>query len=208
MGLDLYHIIPSRKLEGDQHFSLGYFESNPGYLDTYSDFLTEIDDREFDFHILIFPDHETKELVLERSPSYKLMPSLVGAIERLNPEIVRIAEANQMPEESFRTQHIDNLLSRDHGREIAYYSVNYETSSRKIKVLPYEEIGYQRKGMNDQFYEDFKNFELYFEKSAVQTAARYLRTDIFGENKTLKEHFQENFIDNFIEGQSMFFASW
>lgn len=76
-----------------------------------------------------------------------------------------------------------------------------------IKVFYCEEVGYQRKGMKQQFYEDFNDCQVYLRKEDVLKAFRYL--DIGDKHRpTLEKDFKESFIDNFIEGESFFFASW
>jgi len=70
-------------------------------------------------------------------------------------------------------------------------------------VLFYKEIGYQRKAMIKDFYDAFENCKPYFEKKDVERAMIYLKpNDPFGAD------FKRNFIDNFVEGESIFFASW
>ena len=70
-------------------------------------------------------------------------------------------------------------------------------------VLFFKEIGNQRSGMNREFYDAFKNGEPYFEKKSVEEALRYLKPqDPFGLN------FKKDFVDNFVEGKSVFYASW
>ena len=81
-------------------------------------------------------------------------------------------------------------------------------SAEKIKGLYWITKGVQRKGMNKLFYEDFINCKLYLQKKDVLRAYSYLEPTWAENIADLRKHFVNNFIDNFIEGESIFFASW
>jgi hypothetical protein len=73
-------------------------------------------------------------------------------------------------------------------------------------ALNYSERGYQRKGMNREFYQQFENCKLYFDIDSLIKAKKHL--DITADRPDLSDTFQQDFIDNFVEGESFFFASW
>lgn len=75
-------------------------------------------------------------------------------------------------------------------------------------VIYFESKGYQRKGMSDKFYSDFGNDKLYFDLQSVIKAYQYLEADHISTLVELQNNFQENFIDNFVEGESIFHISW
>jgi hypothetical protein len=68
--------------------------------------------------------------------------------------------------------------------------------------------GYQWKGMSRKFYEDFQNSRPYFDLQTVQKAYAYLEADHISTLDKLQRNFQQNFIATFVEGESLFFASW
>lgn len=72
----------------------------------------------------------------------------------------------------------------------------------------FREKGYQRKGMSRAFYEDFQNDKLYFDLASVKKAFAYLKANHISTLEALQQNFRQNFIDNFVEGESLFFASW
>jgi hypothetical protein len=76
------------------------------------------------------------------------------------------------------------------------------------KVIYFEQKGYQRKGMKAKFYSVFENDKLYFDLESVRQAYNYLEEDHINSLKELQQNFKENFIDNFIEGKSIFHVSW
>ena len=55
---------------------------------------------------------------------------------------------------------------------------------------------------------DFRNDGFYFDLPSIKKAYQYLEGDHINSLKELQENFQKNFIDNFIEGESIFFVSW
>lgn len=74
------------------------------------------------------------------------------------------------------------------------------------KVLGYDEIGYQRKGLNGKFYEDYKNgINKYFVFDKY-TLERYKRD--YCDTEDDKERFQENIIDVFEEGKDIVSFDW
>lgn len=90
---------------------------------------------------------------------------------------------------------------------IKFSIVEYAKSYTKEYGMYSREIGYQRKGMNLAFYEDFQNCKLYFRKEDVLRASTYLSVND-QQRPNLVNEFKEAFIDNFIEGESIFLASW
>lgn len=64
-------------------------------------------------------------------------------------------------------------------------------------ILYYEEIGYQRKGLNDKFYEDYRNGKISYWVWTKAELERYLQEYV---EPDMKEHFQEYIINPFVEG--------
>ena len=76
------------------------------------------------------------------------------------------------------------------------------------KVIYFHQVGYQRKGMKGSFYKDFKNDGLYFDLESLHRAYSYLEADHISSLSELQHNFQNNFIDNFVVGESIFNISW
>lgn len=75
------------------------------------------------------------------------------------------------------------------------------------KVLFYIVKGHHRKRVNDSFILEFENDKLYFHLDGVKKAKTFILAN-FGEiQEDIENAFQKNFIDNFIEGESVFFIS-
>ncbi len=86
--------------------------------------------------------------------------------------------------------------------------IDEDENSYFTKGIYFKEIGYQPSGMKKEFFQDFQDSYPYFYKSDVVKASRYLVTSWGRVPKDLRLNFQANFIDNFKEGESIFFASW
>ena len=76
------------------------------------------------------------------------------------------------------------------------------------KGIYFDSKGYQRKGVQGRFYSDFENDRVYFDLQSVLKAYNYLAADHISTLPDLQHNFQQNFIDNFIEGESIFVAGW
>jgi hypothetical protein len=79
---------------------------------------------------------------------------------------------------------------------------------RNVNVIYFKEIGYQRKGMSSKLFKDFENEKPYLDLDTVKKVCKYLQADHISSLEELQQNFQKNFIDNFIEGESVFYASW
>jgi hypothetical protein len=212
MGLDLYHVVPSAKTDETlEYLTMDEFVDCPDFIEKYEHLITEVPDEENAFEILIFPNQQIKTLYLAHYPvgqddPYKRV--LVGSLASLEHEIRQLETMHNVDAASqFIGSETDYPLSEKYGLGVCYDLVSYSFAGRTRPVIYWNTKGYQRKGMNGYFYNDFKDGKLYFDQATVIRASRYLSPpSIYGEK--LKAHFQENFIDNFIEGESIFFASW
>lgn len=74
-------------------------------------------------------------------------------------------------------------------------------------VLYYRDKGYQRKRVTANFINEFVNDKLYFRLDDVIKAKRFLLANPAESQADIEYNFQKNFIDNFIEGESIFFIS-
>ena len=87
------------------------------------------------------------------------------------------------------------------------------TYQKEIKVLYYEEVGYQRKGLNKKFYEDYRNDVIGYFVWTKEELERYKElycddpyqfvypNGDLGQMVYPKDDFQKNIIDNFVEGK-------
>lgn len=76
------------------------------------------------------------------------------------------------------------------------------------KVLYYIVKGHHRKRVTDNFINEFENDKLYFRLADVKKAKSYLLANPGESQADIENNFQKNFIDNFLEGESVFFISY
>jgi len=108
------------------------------------------------------------------------------------------------PEEFDDTCYIFIYLPTNQRYEIR--SANVWTFDEQVSVVYYdEEVGYQRKGMNSQFYKDYDAGKLNYFVLDKATLEMYRDTYV---DDCLKEHFQENIINPFVEGETVAIFSW
>lgn len=68
----------------------------------------------------------------------------------------------------------------------------------------WKELAHQRNGMRREFYHAFENCKLYFRRADVARAAMFL----LPEEPESGADFARNFTEAFVEGESIFMASW
>lgn len=86
------------------------------------------------------------------------------------------------------------------------HKINLDTfPTKKILVgfIYYKEVGYQRKGFNAKFYEDYQNNKIGYFVWTKAELERYKKD--YAEDP---EEFQKNIIDNFIEGKCVVTFDW
>lgn len=206
MGLDLFHVILSAKNDKTwEYFYLDELRDRPGFVENHKALITEIIETDNFFTIYLFSceDHKSEYQQIFKDSRCRVL--LVGSIDGLTSQITGIESENclSLDDKSISEGCIDDGI----GTFIPYIAIKYPIEDSKEQVIYWKSIGYQRKRMSLDFYNDFENCKLYFRKSDVLKAVNYLCAN----NKELPrliECFKEGFIDNFIDGRSIFFASW
>jgi hypothetical protein len=72
------------------------------------------------------------------------------------------------------------------------------------EVLYVRQIGYKRKGMHGGFYDNFVNSRPYFNIESIILARTFVRPN----SAYCFDEFDENFVNNFKDGSSIFEANW
>jgi len=210
MGPDLYHVIPApKKDESFDYFEVREFDGNPDFLLKYADLVTEVEVFEDDFEIIVYPDIATRDIVLETNEDHAGKPYIVGDIALSGKEIAAIESENSLQgKQSMSLRITDNILRDNRFTEVYYDVISYETGPSLVKVLFFSEKDHQRKDMSEAFYDDFENGKLYFDKASVIKAGSCLWAPDDKTREDLQASFKKLFIDTFVEGESIFFASW
>ncbi|NLR58236.1 hypothetical protein HGH93_09015 [Chitinophaga polysaccharea] len=208
MGLDLWHVKPTdKKHDSVDFFYVDELEECPPLVENHRQLICDLVEATHYFTIYIFQANQYLNYYISRFDYSEADSALLaGSIQDLAMDIFNIeAERNLDIEEKMITEtHLrDNT---DPGGPLLWTTqISYPIAFSKRQVIYFEEVGYQRKGMNMPFYSEFVNCKPYFYKADVLKAASYLDID---HRPEVTMYFPTEFIDNFIEGKSVFFASW
>ncbi len=78
---------------------------------------------------------------------------------------------------------------------------SYPDEEYDEEVFYYETISYQRKGVNGSFYQDFENDKCLVDKAEVEKMWQYVVEE-------RKQNFKIEFVDRFINGETIVIVSW
>lgn len=90
---------------------------------------------------------------------------------------------------------------------VEFYGKDIPIKKVTDKVIRGNEIGYQRKGLNRRFYDEWKDEQyLVIDKERIQYI--YDNCCIEDSDYDYKEHFKSEILDNFVEGETFCTFSW
>lgn len=210
MGLDISHFKISETYESDlDYFFLSELTACPELISRHEHLIVEIDDPEGYFEVLIFNNEKELELYAKKNVASADSAFITRDTDNLQLELKKLEDKHNLnPSDFFTEQRTYTHSSFLIKKEISYTGRFYSMNCIKKKVLYYTEAGYQRSGMSSKFFSDFTNDTLYFRKEDVIKALGYIRDDDPADYKDRIDNFEQNFIDNFVEGDSIFFISW
>lgn len=208
MGLDLLHFkLIATPVNSQDFFYLDELDGLPGMAGNLAHLAINLVEATDYFTIHIFQAEKYKNYHIDQfGGNQDSNAYLIGNLDELTAQISGI-ETEYHLDPAARSV-IDSQI-RDNTDPASPYifsiQISYPVAFSRRLVVYHQEIGYQRKGMNRQFYTDFGNCQLYFRHADVQRAARYLDIDY---RPDVAEHFKNFFVDNFVEGESIFFPTW
>lgn len=163
----------------------------------------------------IWSETKCKNLVdLQKSKSFKIFESKFKSLLIQNGWV----EKYRRYVSGLKKYQFDLVDAWEFCRESIHVSIkNPPTFKRAEKCLALEEVGYQRKGANSQFYEDGmwgskcitdlnvlkEHWEKYFSKPTPESKGGFgsgVEYDLTA--KEMREGFKKNIIDNFVEGET------
>lgn len=96
-----------------------------------------------------------------------------------------------------------------HATIVRVFEETIPTYTKRNTVAYWVEEGYQRKGLNAQFYQDYRDGKIGYYVYTLDELKRYKEDYcITEEDFDYKEHFQEQIIDKFIEGECVVSFDW
>ncbi|NML40307.1 hypothetical protein HHL17_24130 [Chitinophaga sp. G-6-1-13] len=174
------------------------------FMEKYQHLLVQMAVPDDFFSICIFAGEQQVRVFEKLFGKHEDCRLLTGTMISLAPVIYQIETEKQLADAK---QTIIEGNVNDGTDTFSYQMIQYRTVYPDQQLLYFEQHGYQRKQMNFRFYEDFINDHLYFSKADVLRAFEYLEPWKEAGKETVR-NFQENFIDNFEEGASVFFPGW
>ena len=90
-------------------------------------------------------------------------------------------------------------------KELTIFCDDIPHKEMKLPVVYYNERGYQRKGLNSQFYQDYRDGKIgYFVWSKAELE-RYLKDYV---EDDMKDYFKKNIVDVFEDGKDVCSFNW
>ena len=111
----------------------------------------------------------------------------------------------------------ENWMDERDKKAFKIYFKDIPTYKKKIKILYKNEVGYQRKGLNSKFYEDYDAGKIGYYVWDKKELERYMNDYCDDDHPseydrhyicTPKVDFKENIIDNFTEGECCVTFDW
>jgi hypothetical protein len=211
MGLDISHdkftLEPN---EESDYIIIDDWDINCNVpLEAYSNFITLIDQANHDKNIAVFKDeHDYECLIKAGSITEKdYIKVFFGQYDnRLQKNIQNYIKSQSLHK-------IDSFELDVERAGIKYHSIFFG-EMEKIEGLYYNEIGTQRKGMSELFYEHFRKYLFWGNKEDFDLAFSCLDggayLEAFGQKYVIEmqEKFSKNFVEQFVFGQSLLTVSF
>lgn len=161
----------------------------------------------------IILDDEDKDLFLKAKLMDKVFPRMEEYFD-LENYLTKVAVPGSRMEDwkwrmTFWPEEFDDICWIFHyiptGNDYEVRGANVDIYKEQEQVVYCETVGYQRRGMKPQFFKDFEKGKLkYF---VLDKATLEMYRDTYVEDD-MKEHFQENIIDQFVEGGMVVTFDW
>lgn len=202
MGLDVMHykLTHSPKDLGDFLTLEDWdFDCNVP-ISNYKNYITDIEEYCFDKRILIVKNNYDLEILnnVEFTNVDSYMHVFVGEEN---------AAMKQRIENYIQTHQLHNLERS--GLNIEHNNIQYSSISFghliTVKGVYFNEVGYQRKSMNAEFYKKFNKY-LWGKKEDFELAYNCVDSEMY--YKKARAHFKKYFLDTFEFGKSLLCASF
>ena len=211
MGLDITHYKFSH-LPNDEGRQLTIedwdLECNVS-LQFYSKFITDVWEYDFNKTIVIVENEQVLENLkkCEFFNDMNYMEVFVGSLKgKMRTDLASYIKNEKL-----------DKLERS-GFKIKHDGIEYSEISFGERVIKkgffYDEVGSQRKGMNNLFYDTFKKYLFWGEKKDFDLAFECVGGDYYKDCWSqealdrLKANFKANFVDKFVFGQSILCVSF
>ena len=210
MGLDVSHLqFTLTPNDNGDFFRIDDWDCNVP-LENYSKYITTIDDLDFSISLAVVKNEEDFEKLKK-----------TDGLNSTDYIEVFVGELNETMREQISkfivSQKLDSLDALRLGCEhdgLKYHTISFGKPIKVQGIYYIDDIGYQRKGMNNLFYEKFKKHMLWGRKEDFELAYTCVGDNWYIKNwgqdavDEMKKNFRENFIDNFEFGKSLLCVSF
>ncbi len=212
MGLDISHIkLTKTPNKHNDFFYIDEWDTDCNVpIEVYEQYVTIIDDLKFDKIVAFVKTKEDYEK-FRHADSFKLddySKVFIGDFdETMEKKLSQFVE----------NQKIDNYerlhLNCEHNN-VKYQIIAFGEPVKVQGVYYSDDVGYQRKGMDENFYPKFKKHMLWGKKEDFDFAYSCVGDDWYVEHfgqedvDRMKKNFKENFVDKFEFGKSLLCLSW
>lgn len=212
MGLDITHIqltlTPHDKYD---FFTVDDWDINCNVpLQHYSKYVQTIDDLDFNKSIAIV-NNEYELEKLKETATFNETAYLKVFIGELD-EVMQAQYRSFITREKLDT--LETLQSSTEQNGLTYHTISFGEPVKVQGVYYIDDIGSQRQGMNDVFYNTFKQYIFWGKKEDFELAYTcigsqwYLETWGQQEVDKMKNNFKTHFIDKFEFGKSLLDVSF
>lgn len=212
MGLDISHIkLTKTPNKHNDFFYIDEWDLDCNVpIDVYAEYVTTIDDLSFDKTIAIVKTKENYERLRNSDSSFlnDYAKVFVGDFDRTMEKKLSQFVENQKLDKYETLQ-----LTCGHDN-IEYQIISFGKPIKVQGVYYTDDVGYQRKGMDDAFSSKFIKHMLWGKKEDFDLAYSCVGGDWYIEHfgqedvDNMKKNFKENFVDKFEFGKSLLCLSW
>lgn len=212
MGLDVSHLqLTLTPNDNGNFFHIDYWDLDCNVpLENYEKYITTIHDFDFSKSLAVIKNEEDFEKLKKMEGL-----SLSNYIE------VFIGEFNQIMKErlskfivSQKLHSLKTLQLRCEHNGLKFHTISFGQPIKVQGIYYIDNIGYQRKGMSNLFYDTFKKHMLWGRKEDFELAYTCVGDNWYVKNwgqdavDKMKKNFSENFIDKFEFGKSLLCVSF
>ena len=195
MGLDIsvYKIL---KKKGNSNYSIKLYDDNLEYKNDFPQWTKAFES----FQTLKFYDWDKfKEITGIDISKYDCLEQCISKEE---------SYMLLFPTDVEKPRYEDYNDYEEYNKELSKHSIkiNFDdipTFKKRVKVLWRKEVGYQRKGLNGKFYDDYEDGKIGYYVWTKEELERYKK-----EYAIEPDIFQRNIIDEFTEGEDVVTFDW
>ena len=212
MGLDISHIhLTSNPVNESDFLYIEDWKTECNVpLEIYSNYIQEIDDLDFSKSIIIIENEIDLEKLI-KTDSFNPADYLKIFIGQSDDQMKKNIDS-YIKKENFEELKLSKM-SCEHDK-LKYQIISFGEPIKSKGIYYIDNIGYQRKAMNNQYYELFKKFELRGKIEDFELAHSCIGGDWYIEHwgikaiEELKRNFEKNFINKFQFGKSLLWNSF